>query len=230
MRVVIEYRQTDEDRALQVAGPRRYKRLNWEGIRWQLFNEGNPHRSPDGRTYTHFQDGKYHSNFVSQHAKIIYDNIEEGVLDLVQALHAKGYWTFGSCQSHALAEPRWVGVVFTTENRREAFIESLRASGLPLAFEREVLPHDKRYGKERGITFLLGNEERPMSDYTRFWEIMFRVRVSDRFYPVAVKVCATDSRNLLTQLWYRYVWKRFFLNRVTARLTRYVEKRLKKAR
>lgn len=230
MRVVIEYRQTAEDRAMQVVGRRHYKPLNWEGVRWQLFNEGNPHRSPDGRTYTHFKDGKYHSNFVSQYAKIIYDNIEEGVMDLVKALHAKGYWTFGSCMSHALAEPRWVGVVFTTERRREAFIEALQASGLPLAFERNVLPHDKRKGEESGITFMLGNEARPLTDYTRFWQIMFRTKVSDRFYPVAVKVCATDSRNLFTQLWYRHVLKRFFLNRVTVKLTQYVAEYLKKAR
>lgn len=230
MRVVVEYRQTAEDRAMQVVGRRYFKPLNWEGIRWQLFNEGNPNKGVDGRTYTHFKDGKYQSNFVSQYAKIIYDNIEEGVLDLVQALHAKGYWTFGSCQSHALAEPRWVGLVFTTERRRETFIQALQESRLPLAFERNVLPHDKKSGEKEGLTFLLGNEARPMGDYTRFWEIMFRTKVSDRFYPVAVKVCETDSQNFVIQLWYRHVWKRFFLNRVTARLSQYVHEYLKKAR
>lgn len=98
-----------------------------------MYEIGNTKIGQDGRTYVKIDErGEYQSCFVSQYSKIIDKNLEPGVKKLCQALHQKGYLTFGSCQGHPNLKLRWVGLVFNTVEQKQQFIDAVDLLGLDI--------------------------------------------------------------------------------------------------
>lgn len=229
----------------QVENPQKYelifdpkpeKDIDWPMVRYALFHAQNKHRGPDGRTYNEIEDGKYLSSFVSQYAPQIYDNIEPGVLPLVKALHDKGYLTFGSCQSHSIEERRWVGLVFHTEAAREEFRRFVRASWLPIHFYTDIFPWDHAHGTRLVHSF---KPNYTREDSVTYWNIMYG-RAHPEYFPLLLLICGLpydeDEKfywsslfrsiyRVFRDLFYFYILKRFFVDAVTKKLAKYIEKK-----
>lgn len=75
-------------------------------------------------------NGELNANSVSPYAKKFWTNIEPGVKELVEALIAKRYLTYSSCEGHGPTFRRYVGLAFADEESREYVIKQITDLGL----------------------------------------------------------------------------------------------------
>lgn len=168
--------------------------------KWALFNLGNTQKGPDGRTYVFINsDGQYVSRFVSQFSDLINDNIEPKIHAVIEALHKKGYLTFGSCQGHPgeIDWRRWFGVCFASAESREQFIQNLKSFQLPLTYWKDIATPSKKEGSglRLKLTYRQKNNDEGShtpEEITKYWNIMF-CRNYTQYYPLAVGICSDLS-------------------------------------
>lgn len=70
---------------------------------------------PDGRIYSHTEDGENISHSVSPHSKTFLNNIEDKIKPLIISLMQKNYFTMSSCQGHDLHDRRFIMLVFPSK-------------------------------------------------------------------------------------------------------------------
>lgn len=81
----------------------------------------------DGRINSGFDiNGNVVSVTVSPYNKKFYNNIEEGVKELIKSLYEKRYYTYSSCAGHHWSDRRFVGLVFLSIEERENFIKTIQ--------------------------------------------------------------------------------------------------------
>lgn len=79
----------------------------------------------DGRIYV---DGDGIAQTVSPYAPDFYENIEEGIKPLVQALTIKNYLTYSSCAGHQAVKRRFVAVAFPDKESCRDFVDAVRSN------------------------------------------------------------------------------------------------------
>lgn len=71
--------------------------------------------------------GQYSANSVSPHAEGFFDNnIEDGILPVVQALIERGYFPYSSCAGHCLSDRRFVGIAFPNPLVKMRFLHQMK--------------------------------------------------------------------------------------------------------
>jgi len=191
-------------------------------LRHKLFYGSIKLRGTDGRTYDYYEKetGEYISSYLSPYNKNILNNVEPGIVDVVEELLSKGYLTWGSCQGHPSdgMNRRWVGLAFISEEERAKFIKLVSSFNLPVYWYFNFLKFNKRPEKREGMTIGINPNNRykdraeqlrgsyTEEDLTEWWNLTF-ARNYKKYYPVMMFIssCQGDI-TFLSKLKILYQW------------------------
>lgn len=188
----------------------------------------------DGRiNLGHDEHGRVLANSVSPYSKIFWDNIEPGVKPLIEALRAKRYLPYSSCEGHCTRSRRYVGLAFVSPETREAFAKSIEALRLPEVLCRRLdrvanMKHDMEAedasSPKRSDDFRYYQRK----DETDGFNVSFHRRYERYWFLELVIFDVTPPVKNLKTLWKAIklrVLKKWFWPRVTGRITRAVSQK-----
>jgi hypothetical protein len=205
----------------------------------KIVNTTHNKKHSDGRIYALSQDGSYSSHSVSPYAKSFLDNIEEKIKPLILALKDKNYLSISSCEGHTIYFKRYVTLVFPSKATALEFQSRLPFKKLKFNLRHctevlnNVVEHDE-YGnilntkkiepfeiKERSL------KENDCSieyinclikrNYVDAW--LLEVIISDQIYH-------EDGWGKYFKNWKEILFKKFFMERFTKKLTQFIEKKI----
>lgn len=196
----------------------------------------NNNQHSDGRIYMQIdKDGNLFAHSVSPYSETFFDNIENGVKDLVTILRAKRYLTYSSCEGHGNSYRRYVGLAFADNESRdivENYITSLRIKGVLLKKFNTVSNQNSSFSNSSSqVNYhskinpsLLNGEDllKHKENETKYFNISFHRKYSDYCF-LEIVILEEIYPKMFWKEPFKFLWlyfmKKYKWNLITDRLT-----------
>jgi hypothetical protein len=207
------------------------QQMSKEEFIYYLTHEVNNFVQKDGRINIKIdKNGLLFANSVSPYAKKFIQNIEDGVKDLVLALHNKRYLTYSSCEGHGYSFRRYVGLALADEESRDYIaneIKALEIYGVKIKFMDTVANQDLELSIGKSINFK--NKIDPTKENEKFKEretesfnIQFHRNYNDYCFMEIIILEEVEIKKFFKNPFYNLwlcVMKKFFVNKITKKIT-----------
>lgn len=160
------------------------------------------YRHPDGRI---FESGDGSAITVSPYAIDFWDNIEEEIKPLIQALCKKGYLTYSSCAGHQAVKRRFVAVAFPSKELARKFVYDIKQ-----LYKNKMIHFDIKYSTDYdGVDWL------DIPSHTAFLNNLY-YRGYEDYYFVEISI----GRNTPPKLknFFKILKKKFRREKITMKL------------
>jgi hypothetical protein len=194
----------------------------------KIINTSYNKKWPDGRIYGMSKDGKYVSHSVTPYANSFLDNIEEKIKPLIIALKDKNYLSMSSCQGHCLWDRRFVMLVFPSKETAEDFTKQfpfkLKFNIKHCTEMLNVKLDIDQYGtiKNASKEALVNNSRQSIKYVNAFCKRSY----TDAWF-VEMILADVIPYNKYIRYFKQIIFKKFFLERFTAKVTKFIESKLK---
>jgi len=213
---------------------RRKKALTEKEKLLKIVNTTYNKRWPDGRIYGLSKNGEYTSHSVSPYSKVFLNNIEDKIKPLVLALKDKGYLSISSCESHGIYFKRYVTLIFPSKETALEFQNEIPFKRIKFVLKHatEVLNNGletDEYGnilnakkiapgsnKEGAVEYINCIAKR---NYADAW--LLEMIISDQ-------VMHEEGIWKYFKNWKEIIFKKFFMESFTKKLTKFIKEKLKK--
>lgn len=209
------------------------KPLDEEEKRSKIVNTVYNKKWPDGRIYGLSQDGSYTSHSVSPYSKFFLDNIEERIKPLIIALKEKGYLSLSSCEGHSIYFKRYVTLIFPSKETAVEFQSLFPFT--KLKFELRHCTEVLNTSIESDAFGNILNSKKVFIGVQHEGAVRYINSIANRRYRdawllemiISDKIHYSDGWGKYLKNWKEIVFRAFFIDAYTRRLTNHIRKHLK---